>query len=210
MAGPRARASRLTLLRNSRLRPGDVATHGGFPITSVPRTLLDLALRYETAPLLQALAESEFRHDLRPADVLGALRRGHPGSARLRAALALHVPGYGEAKSGLERRFRRLLIAHAIPLPARNVRVGRWEVDCLWRELRVVVELDGRQHDRPHQATVDGDRDLWLRRHGYVLRRYGEAQLRDREEEVLADLMDALGEARARASAELTAAELRL
>ena len=42
---------------------------------------------------------------------------------------------------------------------------------------RVAVELDGRQHERPHQADSDDDRDLWLRRHGYVTRRYGKRQI---------------------------------
>ncbi len=43
--------------------------------------------------LLRALAEAEFQHDLRPADVERTLRRGHPGSANLRAALHEHAPG---------------------------------------------------------------------------------------------------------------------
>ena len=73
------------------MRPGDTSVNGRFASTSVPRTLLDLATRYERRALLRALAEAEFQHDLRPADV-----------------------------------------------------------DCLWRERRVVVELDGRQHERPH------------------------------------------------------------
>ena len=113
--------------------------------------------------LLRALAEAEFHHDLRPADIKRTLRRGHPGSANLRAALDAHVPGHGETKSQLERRFRRLLIRHGIELPLRNDSVGPWTVDCLWPEHRVVVELDGGQHERPHQADADLDRDLWLR-----------------------------------------------
>ena len=186
----------VVFLRASCLRPDDVVLDGPFPTTSVPRTLLDLAVRYEREPLLRALAEAEFRHDLRPADVLGTLRRGHPGSAALRAALEAHAPGHGEVKSGLERRFRRLLVARGVPLPERNVRVGRWQVDCLWRDLRVAVELDGRQHERPHQAGVDDTRDLDLRRQGYVLRRYGTAHVRDRADEVVTDLEAAFAEAR--------------
>ena len=79
-------------------------------------------------------------------------------------------------KSQLERRFRRLLITRGIELPSRNEQLGPWTVDCLWPERRVVVELDGRQHERPRQADSDDDRDLWLRRHGYVTRRYGNAR----------------------------------
>jgi very-short-patch-repair endonuclease len=182
----------LTLFVSRNLRPGDTTHNGRFPTTTVPRTLLDLATRYARHALLRALAEAEFQHDLRPADVERTLRRGHPGSANLRAALKEHAPGHGEMKSRLERRFRDLLIRRGIELPERNAPVGPWTVDCLWREQRVAVELDGRQHERPHQADCDDDRDLWLRRHSYVARRYGKRQIEQHPNEVIADLLEAL------------------
>jgi len=199
VATPRRHAAMagVAVFGSVRLRPGDTIHNRRFPTTSVPRTLLDLATRYERRALLRALAEAEFQHDLRPADVERTLRRGHPGSANLRAALAEHAPGHGEMKSRLERRFRNLLIRHGIELPQRNQEVGPWTVDCLWRERRVAVELDGRQHERPHQADCDDDRDLWLRRHGYVVRRYGKRQIEQRPDEVIADLLEALGYAAA-------------
>ncbi len=176
------------------LRPGDVTTHLGLRLTTPTRTLLDLAVRFHPAPLLAALAEAEFHHRVRPADVLDVLRRGHPGSARLRAALDVHVPGFGEMRSRLERRFRQLLIEAAIKLPARNARVGPWTVDCLWAAERLVVELDGGQHTLPRQAAVDAERDLWLRRRGYDVRRYTSAQLTGPARvEVVADVRAALG-----------------
>jgi very-short-patch-repair endonuclease len=196
LATPRRReVAGLKLHVSGRHRQGDAAHNGRFPTTSVARTLLDLAIRYDRRALLRALAEAEFQHDLRPADVQLTLRRGHPGSANLRAALAEHAPGHGEMKSRLERRFRDLLIHHGIELPERNASVGPWTVDCLWREQRVAVELDGRQHERPRQADSDDDRDLWLRRHRYVARRYGRRQIEKRPAEVLADLLDAFAEA---------------
>jgi very-short-patch-repair endonuclease len=198
LAVPRHRAvDGVQLHISGRLRAEDTTTNGRFPTTTVPRTLLDLAARYDRRALLRALAEAEFHHDLRPADIERTLRRGHPGSANLRAALRRHAPGHGEAKSQLERRFRRLLIRRRIELPQRNAPVGPWTVDCLWPEQRVVVELDGAQHDRPHQADVDRDRDLWLRAHGYTVRRYGDRQIDERPDDVIADLLDALGYAAA-------------
>jgi very-short-patch-repair endonuclease len=195
VASGRAAPDGLALFQRKRLRPDDVTHNGRFRTTSVPRTLLDLATRYDHRALLRALAEAEFHHDLRPADVERTLRRGHPGSASLRAALHAHAPGHGEVKSQLERRFRRLLIRRGIELPLRNQELGPWTVDCLWPDRRVVVELDGRQHERPHQADCDDDRDLWLRRHGYVARRYGKRQLDERPDDVIADLRDAFAEA---------------
>jgi very-short-patch-repair endonuclease len=177
--------------RHGALRPDDVIHNGRFPTTSVARNLLDLAARYEQPALLKALAEAEFQHDLRPDDIMRILRRGHPGSANLRAALDNHAPGHGQAKSRLERRFRALLIRHGIELPERNQPLGPYIVDCLWRDRRVVVELDGRQHARPHQADSDDDRDLWLRRHRYIPRRYGTKQVDGQPGAVIGDLLDA-------------------
>ena len=196
LAVPRRRTVKgLKLHVSENLRPGDSTRNGRFPTTTVARTLLDLAARYERRALLRALAEAEFHHDLRPADVERTLRRGHPGSAKLRAALKEHAPGHGEMNSRLERRFRDLLIRHGIELPQRNQELGPWTVDCLWPERRVVVELDGRQHERPHQADSDDDRDLWLRRHRWVARRYGKRQIEQRPDAVIADLLDALAQA---------------
>jgi very-short-patch-repair endonuclease len=182
-------------LHASTLRPTDTTHHRGLPTTTVPRTLLDLATHYSPTALLRALAEAEFHHDLRPQAVHETLRRGQPGSANLRAALKAHAPGHGQARSNLERRFRRLLIRHGVDLPLRNHPLGPWTVDCLWPERRVVVELDGRQHERPRQADADDDRDLWLRANRYVARRYGDRQVSSQPRAVIADLEAAFGEA---------------
>jgi very-short-patch-repair endonuclease len=197
LALPRAHAPMegLTLFVSRNLRADDITHNGRFPSTTPARTLLDLATRYSHHALLRALAEAEFHHDLRPADIQRTLRRGHPGSANLRAALKAHAPGHGEMKSRLERRFRQLLIHRGIELPLRNEPVGPWTVDCLWPDRRVAVELDGRQHDRPHQADSDDDRDLWLRRHGYRTRRYGKRQIEQQPDDVIADLLDAFAQA---------------
>jgi predicted transcriptional regulator of viral defense system len=82
----------LEVFASARLRPGDCTHNGRFPTTTVARTLLDLATRYRDHALLKALAEAEFQHDLRPADIERTLRRGHPGSANLRAALRTMRP----------------------------------------------------------------------------------------------------------------------
>jgi very-short-patch-repair endonuclease len=193
---PRPRtAPRGLSLFQSQLRADDLTLNAPFPSTSVPRTLLDLAIRYDQRKLVRALAEAEFHHNTRPTDILQTLRRGHPGSANLRAALSDHTPGHGETKSQLERRFRTLLIERGIELPLRNEPLGPWTVDCLWPTRRVAVELDGRQHDRPNQADRDDDRDLWLRRNRYVARRYGARQIKSRQDDVIADLEDAFAEA---------------
>jgi very-short-patch-repair endonuclease len=192
---PRAGHKGLTLHETARLQSTDITTNPPFRTTTVARTLLDLAVTYQQAPLLRALAEAEFHHNLRPADIERTLRRGHPGSANLRRALKAHTPSHGTVRSNLERRFRRLLIRHGIELPLRNQPVGPYTVDCLWPDRRVAVELDGRQHERPHQADEDDARDLWLRANRYVTRRYGGAQVDARPHAVRDDLLGAFAEA---------------
>jgi very-short-patch-repair endonuclease len=194
---PRDRAAPdgVAVFRRRALRAGDMAWSGRFPSTSVARTLLDLAARYDRWALLRALAEAEFQHDLRPEDVQRVLRRGHRGSANLRAAVSEHAPGHGQAKSQLECRFRALLVRSGIELPLRNHAVGPWVVDCLWPERQVVAELDGGQHARPHQADSDHERDLWLRRNRYLVRRYGTEQVTAQPAVVIADLLEAFAEA---------------
>jgi hypothetical protein len=114
----------VVVVRHGALRTGDVTWNGHLRSTSVARTLLDLAARYDRRALLRALAEAEFEHDVRPDDVLGVLRRGHPGRAKLRAALERHAPSHGQARSRLERRFRVLVIEHGVELPLRNEPIG--------------------------------------------------------------------------------------
>jgi very-short-patch-repair endonuclease len=195
--GSRAALDGVTLYRPAALRAGDVVRDGRFPTTSVARTALDLAVRYQRPALVRMLAEAEFQHDLCPNDILRTVRRGHPGTAKLRAALDDHAPGHGKVKSDLERRFRRLLVARGVELPLRNQPIGPWEVDCVWPKLRVAVELDGRQHERPARADRDDDRDLWLRRHGWLPRRYGRRQVEDQPAAVVDDLLAAFAEAQA-------------
>lgn len=185
------------IVRRTLLRPGDVIRHEGLRTMTPTRTLLDLAGRYDRDPLLRAVRQAEFHHRLHPDDMLAILRRGHPGSRALRRAIARHVPGYGELKSRLERKFRALLVAHGVELPRRNAKVGIYTVDCLWPDLRVVVELDGRQHLRPGQAAIDAERDLFLRSRTYVVRRYTWAQVTGPgRHAVVADLVQAFEEAR--------------
>jgi very-short-patch-repair endonuclease len=46
------------------------------------------------------------------------------------------------------------------------------EVDLLWREAALVVELDGRRY-HAHRRRADAERDARLRAAGFDVRRYG-------------------------------------
>ncbi len=127
------------------LRDVDIAEHRGIPVTSVPRTLLDLAGRHRQATpidrLLHRAAELELL-DRRAVEALLARTMGHPGYPRLRQALRIYQPRVRVTRSDLERRFLALLEAAGLATPATNFNVGAYEIDCYWRAERFGVELD--------------------------------------------------------------------
>ncbi len=68
-------------------------------------------------------------------------------------------------RSELERDFLGLCRDHGVSAPEVNVRVGRYLVDFLWRNSRLVVETDGYVSHRGRAAFEDDrQRDLQLRR----------------------------------------------
>jgi very-short-patch-repair endonuclease len=95
-------------------------------------------------------------------------------------------------RSDLERRFLRLLRAHDLPMPSVNQRIGPYTVDFLWREQRLVVELDGYAYhsDRP-TFTSDRTRDRYLQTRGLRTARVSDDEL-DRDAAAVADSIRAL------------------
>jgi very-short-patch-repair endonuclease len=131
------------------LRATDVTTRHGIPTTTVVRTLIDLAQTLRPQALEEAIRQAEY-HRLASATSLSkavSSRRGQPGVKALRQALEKADLGKGPTRKGLEQRFRRFLREHDIARPEFNAPMelnrGRIEVDCLWREQRLIVELDG-------------------------------------------------------------------
>jgi hypothetical protein len=166
------------------------------PITTVPRTLLDLAAEASIDLLRRALAQADYRQLLRVDDVAAVCGHGRPGSALLRKALERHEPRLAMTRSELERLFLALCEAAGIVLPEVNVVVEGWTVDALWRHERVVVELDGRDnHSSAGQIDRDRRKDLQLRAAGYVVLRYTWAQVVYEPAAVIADLLAALSSA---------------
>ncbi len=182
-----------TSLRVHHHTPVPAVRHKGLPVTSVPRTLLDLAATMRDPDLRRALAEADHRGLLDPAAVRATLGRGRPGSAPLRAALDSHLPELASARSVLEERFLALCESAALPIPKLNAFVGGLMVDAFWREQRLVAELDGHDsHDRVAAAERDRRRDLALRTLGCAVVRYTWQQVTRESGLVVADLRRAL------------------
>jgi hypothetical protein len=167
--------------------------HRGFPVTPVPRTLLDLAASAPLSVVRRTLAEADFRSLLNPEAIRNVLRRGLPGSAKLRLALDRHLPQLAETLSMLEERFLVLCERSGLPLPEVNVAIAGLKVDVLWRPQGLVVELDGgAAHGTPSAVSRDRHRELVLRERGFRVLRYSFRQIVEEPGRVVADLRAAL------------------
>jgi hypothetical protein len=157
--------------RARRLDPLDTTTHRRVTVTTVARTLVDLAGVIDAGALERALAQAEVLGLYDQAALRDILDRskGRRGAASLRAAL--HTPP-ALTRSELERRFLRLCDAHGLPRPLVNVEICGYEVDFAWPEARLVVETDGHAYHRTRRAfELDRRRDADLLVAGYrVLR----------------------------------------
>ena len=179
--------------------PDEITVRDGIPVTTVPRTIFDLAAVASADQVEGALREAEYRrlHDaLSLPDLLARYPRRR-GARKVRVALARRSEGAGRARSPLEEDFVPFLRRHRLPLPRLNAWLqlrGRWvQVDCLWEEQRVIVELDGfRGHGTRSAFRDDRARDRRLRVAGYEVTRIAWAQLEDEPEEIAADLRELL------------------
>jgi len=112
-------------------------------VTSLPRTLLDLAatVRFDWLEKMVERSEELGLFDLRAVEDLLARTVGHHGHKRLRTAIALYAPT-SFTRSSLEKRFLELVIAVGLPRPHTNYFEHGFELDCYWPEQRFAVELD--------------------------------------------------------------------
>ncbi len=192
----RSRSSK-PIRRHISLVPDDERTiEEGIPVTSVPRTILDLAATESTDTVENLLRESEH---LRLSDRLSLpdlieRHRGKRGTRKVQSALdRLKEDPVGRKRSKLEERFAPFLRQNHLPLPRFNdwILLGdkRFQVDCHWPDLRQIVELDGWDgHSTRSAFREDRARDRRLAAAGYTATRITWNQLEDEPDEIAADL----------------------
>jgi hypothetical protein len=174
--GGRRGPSAVHLRRTRRLDRRDVTSVRGIPVTTVPRTLIDLA---DSAPRLvpKAVHEAEVRRLLDVAAVRAALQRtpGRRGAAVLLSALG---PDGAEPDHGaFVAAYLRLCADYGLPAPEvgtyLDVNGTLHEIDVLYRAQRVIVELDGEAvHRTRRRFHADRRRDAGLAAHGFLTVRY--------------------------------------
>ena len=138
------RRERIRVHHAATLAPEERAATEGIPVTSVPRTLLDLAATGGRRRLGGAVERCERLGllDLPALDALLRRRRGQRGAPALRDALEIYRdPVFSRARS--ERLFLDLVMRAGLPRPAINHFVAGYEVDAYWEAERFAVEIDG-------------------------------------------------------------------
>jgi very-short-patch-repair endonuclease len=180
--------------RVSELDPRDIRRYQGIPITSPARALLDITPDVSDRQLERALDEALIQR-LTTHAAINAVLAAYPnrrGVARLRAASDPGRPTT-ETRSGGEEVLLAAIRRTGLPIPEVNARVGSYTADFLWREQRVIVELDGYDYHRGRAAFErDHQRDGEHQQAGFVVIRVTGRQLNRNLEAVLVRIATAL------------------
>jgi len=172
----------------------------GIPVTSVARTIVDLAEVLDDKRLAGAVKEAEIQRvfDLRAIDRTRSRVAGRKGRHRLDRVLAGHRPDPHFTRSWAERRFLELCDRHGLPVPSMNTWVASHEVDAYWADVRLAVELDGAETHLTRAAfEQDRKRDRELAAHDIQVARATRADLIEGER--LAQELRAIRQGRRRA-----------
>jgi hypothetical protein len=186
-----SKLKRITGLKTRRshgLGRRDATVWRGVPVTTVPRTLVDLAVSLRPDDLARAFHEAGIRHHTTPEQVEAVLARrpSTPGARTLRRVIRGDEP---VTLSPLEARFLDLLRTEGLTLPVTNRPAGgRW-VDCRWPDERLTVELDSyRYHRSRHAWEQDRARERDARARGDDYRRYTYGDVFERPAALLVEL----------------------
>jgi very-short-patch-repair endonuclease len=197
-AGSHRRAEGIDIRQVTDLAPEHVVRIDGLPVTSVARTLVDLAGEV-SAPRLDHLLDHAVLTRLvtvaELGELVGQLRRpGKAGLTPMAAALGRRLPGPGIEQGRLERRLtevvRRAGIGDGVAQFPHPGRVDSRELaDRAWPEAMLLVEADGRTwHDRQTAFTIDRRRDREAAVAGWVTVRFTWQDLWDGIEQSAAQL----------------------
>lgn len=144
--------------------PADLTRRDGLPVTSIERTLIDLAACLTPIELESALAIALRRRLTTRVRILAAIERApnRAGVSVLRSLLARDET-LADTRSRYERKLLSMIRQAGLPAPDTNVMFEGYLADLLWRELRVVGEMDGfGVHGTRRQFEVDRARGARL------------------------------------------------
>jgi hypothetical protein len=183
------------IIHQSSLPPDEIVRVRGIPVTSVPRTMFDLAAMLRERDVERAWNEMVVRGYTDRLSVPHLLDRypGRKGSVLLARLATRKTLPVGITRNDFEEGFLALVDRFGLPRPRMNAHIalrGRfYEIDCLWEDLRVAIELDGgAAHETPKAFQDDRERDRILLAEGYKTTRVTWDHLTETPAEVAADL----------------------
>jgi very-short-patch-repair endonuclease len=192
---PGVRALRTDQLHATEWRP----VRGALRATTPARTLLDLAVelgRAGESRRLEQLVARTLDEKLCTDDDIRAVVCRH-SATRGAGLLRLVLGDDGRpalSRSEGEELLRQHLVAGELPPWRQNARVAGCEVDFLWREQRVVAEVDGYAwHSSRNRFEGDRDRDSALAAAGYVVLRFTWRRVERKPMAVVARIAHVLG-----------------
>lgn len=182
-------------LHRANLLDDESVIREGIPVTTIARTLFDLAETVEPPRLKSAWDEANRLRLLRIKQIAVICRRHptRPACLRIRPLIATRqIHDDERRRSPLEDRFAAFVRAYRLPAPQTNVLVDRDEVDALWPDARLIVELDSWEFHADRAAfEKDRSRDIDHLLAGYRTIRVTHRRL-DREADRLATQIRAL------------------
>jgi very-short-patch-repair endonuclease len=173
------------------LHPRDVTRLNGIPVTSVHRTLLDVAENGTPRELRLALDAADRREllDRRELDAVIERAPGRHGIPVLKAVFAALIGPAPWTQSEFERHFLSFAREAGLPEPQFNVLVAGELVDAVWPRARLIVELDTYgTHGGRTQFEADRRRDAGLLLAGYRVVRITQRRLTEEPDRVRAEL----------------------
>ena len=169
----------------------DVVTVQGMPVTSVARTICDLAATESPNTVERAWQEALYRRIVTP-DALAAVLKREPARRGAPVIRAL-IRDPRLTRSQRERLLLKLIDQAQLPKPITNIKLHGYLVDVLWPHQRLLVEFDGWQ-GHGHRLAFESDRkrDQILVAGGYRVLRITDRQLLEEPLAVVARIAQAL------------------
>jgi very-short-patch-repair endonuclease len=195
------------------LDPRDIRTRHGIRVTSLARTVLDGASYRRGQDLEELVGAAIGPGRTSVPEIDAAIERcpARRGVRRLRGLLR-QDGGPRWTRSWAERRLLSLIREAGLPVPLTNRQLHGFQLDAVWPDHKLVVEVDGWLFHRDRDAFEnDRARDATLVAHGYRVIRFTARQLRDQPLVVLGQLAAALAlasDTNARMSAESSPARV--
>jgi very-short-patch-repair endonuclease len=173
------------------LDKADIDTLDAISVTSVARTLIDLAAVVYPTTLIKAIEESERRErfDLNAIDAAIARSPTRKGVKALTTALKTYRPP-PTTNSHLERDFLKAVHRAGLPEPRINTLLYGEEADIYWPQAHLAVEIDGSQyHHSPRELERDRLKDALWQRHGEQILRLTDNRLESDFDGAIADTL---------------------